>query len=454
MAGGFDLVVEGGTVVTARGRRRADVYVKDGRVAQVSEERLAAAARFDAGGLLVMPGMVDAHVHFMDPGDPEREDFPSASEAALRSGVTTVVEHTHAAPVRSAADLSQKVEHLRSRSLCDFALGAHAWPGRSGEIGGLLAAGAAFIKVFTCTTHGIPGHDRAALVAIFDEAAAAGAVCLVHCEDDALVAAAEERLRAAGRSDGGVIPEWRNRAAEQQAVAQVVEVAQQTGARVVIAHASNPDVIRLGAEARGRGARLAVETCPQYLTLLESEVLTEGAFRKFTPPARARNPEDLTAMWSAVRSGGVNFVSSDHAPSTRAQKEAGSIWDVHFGLPGVDTTFSVLLDAAAHDLLTYERVVELYSHAPARLYGLEGKGSLEPGADADLVVVDPTHAWTVEDAGIRSRAGWSPYSGRTLVGRSVATFLRGVLVMESGTVDAEPGLGRFVPARTQPQGIF
>src|ERR1700738_69097 len=397
LTGPFDLVVAAGTVVTPTGRRRADVYVKSGRVALVSEVEHPAAARFDATGLLVMPGMVDAHVHFMDPGDPEREDFPTASAAALRSGVTTVVEHTHGAPVRSAADLAAKVDHVRSRSRCDFALGAHAWPDGRGEITGLLSGGVAFIKAFTCTTHGIPGHDRAALTALFNEAAAAGGVCLVHCEDDAMVAAAEARRRAAGRSDGGVIPEWRHREAEERAVSMVAAVARETGARVVIAHASDPEVLRLVGQARRDGADLSVETCPQYLTLLESEVLTDGPFRKFTPPARARNGGELAAMWAEIASGRVDFVSSDHAPSTRAQKEAGSIWDVHFGLPGIDTTFSVLLDAAARNLISYEKVVELYSQAPARLYGLGAKGSLQQDADADIVVVDPAQQWQVTD---------------------------------------------------------
>jgi dihydroorotase len=177
-----------------------------------------------------------------------------------------------------------------------------------------------------------------------------------------------------------------------------------------------------------------VESCPQYLTLLEDEVLEHGPFRKFTPPARARDEGDLDAMWRALADGTIDLISSDHAPSTAAQKRAGSIWDVHFGLPGIDTTLSVLLDGAAAGWISYERVVAAYSEAPARIYGLKSKGRLEPGADADLVVVDPTQRWTVTDEDILSKAGWSPYSGRTFTGRAVRTYLRG----------EEPGTGRFV----------
>ena len=204
-------------------------------------------------------------------------------------------------------------------------------------------------------------------------------------------------------------------------------LARETGARAIAAHVSHAEAIDLL-------AGVLVESCPQYFTLLENEVLEHGAFRKFTPPARARNATDLDAMWGQLAEGEIDLISSDHAPSTPEQKRAGSIWDVHFGLPGIDTTFSVLLDGAAAGRITYERVVFAYSEAPARIYGLTSKGRLEPGADADLVVVDPTQRWTVADDDVLSKAGWSPYSGRTFTGRAVHTFLRG----------KEPSAGRFV----------
>jgi dihydroorotase (multifunctional complex type) len=434
----YDLGIEGGDVVTPGGRNRRNLYASAGRVAAVTEQREDARERIDADGLLVLPGMVDAHVHLMDPGDPTREDFPTGTAAAARAGVTAVIEHAHVAPVISAPELERKRAYLRDRSRIDFGLAAHAWPGREDEVAGVWRAGAAFVKAFTCTTHGLEGFDADALAALFERVAAAAAVCLVHCEDESLTAQAEARLRAEGREDGGIVPCWRTREAEHAALERTAGLARRTAARAVAAHVSH-------AEALEAAAGLTVETCPQYLTLCEREVHEKGAFRKFTPPARARSAGDLDAMWRALADGRIDYVSTDHAPSTPEQKREGSIWDVHFGLPGLDTTLAVLLDGAQAGRITYERIAEVYAEAPARLYGLwPSKGSLRPGADADVVLVDPEERWTVRDADVLSKAGWSPYAGRTLVGRAVRTYSRGRLAAVDGEVLAEPGAGRFL----------
>ena len=441
----FDLGIEGGELVTPTGRSRSNVYVRGGRVAEVTAASRPAAERVNAHGLLVMPGMVDAHVHFMDPGDPEREDFPAGSSAAARAGVTTVIEHTHGAPAIAAADLAAKREHLAGRSHVDFALAAHAWPDRLDEVPGVWAAGAAFVKAFTCTTHGVPGFDAAHLRELFLRTAACGARVLVHCEDESLTAYAERVLRQAGRSDPAVVPLWRSRAAEVVALSVMTTLSRLAGAPAVAAHVSHPDAVAVVARERAAGAPVAIECCPQYMRLLEAEVADHGAFRKFTPPARARDEADLHAMWDALAEGTIDLISSDHAPSTPEQKRAGSIWDVHFGLPGVDTTLSVLLDGAHAGRISYERVVAAYSEGPARLYGLHpAKGTLAPGADADVVLVDPHERWTVRDADVRSKAGWSPYAGQTLTGRAVRTYVRGTVAADRGRIVSPPGFGRFV----------
>lgn len=440
----FELGIEGGTLVTSAGRRRANVYVQGGRIAAISTRLEPSDERLSADGLLVMPGMVDTHVHLMDPSATDREDFPTGTAAAIVAGVTTIIEHAHGGPVRDAAELSAKVEYLRDRSHVDFGLAAHAWPDRLTEVAPLWQAGAAFFKVFTCTTHGVPGFDPGHLRTLFGELASVGAVCLVHNEEASLVDMAEAELRAAGRDDPAVIVAWRTREAELSALAVTSLLARTTGARVVMAHVSTAEGVEVVARERSRGAQLRIETCPQYLGLAEAEIIEKGPFRKFTPPARARSEADFESLWRALGPGGVDHISTDHAPSTRQQKLSGSIWDVHFGLPGIDTTLPFLLDAASHGRISYERVVELYAEAPARAYDLV-KGRLEVGSDADLILVDPTRSWSVRDEDIISKAAWSPLSGRTLRGGAIATILRGRLVARERKLLAAPGVGQFIP---------
>jgi dihydroorotase (multifunctional complex type) len=427
-----DLAVVGGIVVTSAGVERADVLVRDGRVVPF-ETAPPGVPRVDAAGLYVLPGMVDTHVHLMDPGPTEREDFPTGTAAAAARGVTTIVEHTHANPVRTPDDLLEKTRYLRGRSHVDHGLAAHVWPDRIDRIADLWRAGVTFFKVFTCTTHGVPAVAGDDLRRAFEAVADVDGVCLVHCEDEELTAGAEASLRAQGRDDPGVLIEWRSREAEATAVATVADLAARTGVRATIAHVSSPAVAGIVHEARRRGARLAAEACPQYLLLREDEVRREGALRKFTPPARNRDDADEGSMWRLLRAGVLTHVATDHAPSTRAQKGDGDIWHAPFGLPGLDTTLPLLLDAVLNGRLAWTDLVLRYAEMPARTYGLyPRKGGLHTGADADLVLVDPAATATLQDADVISKAGWTPYAGRRVRGAVVATYLRGELIAQSG----------------------
>ncbi len=443
----FDLAVRGGTVVTARGRARLDVYAAGGRIAALraaGAPGLDARQVVDASGHYVLPGMVDSHVHLMDPGDAAREDFPTGSGAAALQGVTTIVEHTHGWPVTTVERLREKVAHLEGRSYVDYGLAAHLWPEHLDQLAPLWAAGVTFFKIFTCDTHGIPALGADLLLDAFDGLAAVDGTCLVHCEDNAITAAAEARLRAAGRTDGWIVPEWRSRAAEEVAVTTVALLARLAGARVTVAHASTPDVLDAVADQAKRGAPVAAETCPQYLLLREEEVANLGPFRKFTPPARIRSDDEADRMWAAFNTGMVHHLSTDHAPASRDHKAAHSIWDAHFGLPGLDSTTPLMIDAALRGRTSLERVVTAYATAPARRYRLAGKGDVAEGRAADLAVVDPDVTWTLDDAMVHSKAGWTPYAGRQVRGRVVATVLGGRLVAQDGQLLDGERSGRFL----------
>jgi allantoinase len=442
-----DLAIVGGTVVTGAGAVRADVVVRRGRIAEVVREDgdVGAGTTIDADGLLVMPGMVDTHVHLMDPGPTEREDFPTGTAAAAARGVTTIVEHTHAHPVRDRDELAEKVAYLRGRSNVSFGLAAHVWPDRVDGLEAAWRGGVTFFKVFTCTTHGVPGIEGEDLGRALRTVAGFGGTCLVHAEDESLTEEAERGLRAEGRTDPGVLTEWRSRTAELEAVRAVADLAVETGARLTIAHVSSPPVAEAIVAARRRGADLAAEACPQYLLLEEDEVLEHGALRKFTPPARNRSTEEADAMWRLLADGTLTHVATDHAPSTMAQKLDGDIWESPFGLPGLDTTTRLLLDAAATGRLSWSDVVRRYAEEPAKRYGLwPAKGRLEHGADADLVLVDPSATVHLRDEDVISKAGWTPYAGRRTTGDVVRVLLGGEEIARDGVPRGER-TGRFLP---------
>jgi len=438
----FDLTVRGGTVVRPDGRSRVDVCVRDGKVAALIDDASSESADLvvDAGGAFVLPGMVDTHVHLMEPGDTTREDFPTGTSAASRQGVTTIIEHTHGWPLTDAGRFRDKREHLRDRSYVDFGLAAHIFPEHSHEIRELWHSGVAFFKIFTCATHGVPAVMPDTMLDVFQELADLDAACLIHCEDDLMTAHNERRLKSEGRIDPGVIPEWRSREAELVAVGSTALLARVTGVRAAVAHVSNADVLDLVTRERSYGSPLVAETCPQYLYLKESGIHQHGPFRKFTPPARIRSKDDEDRMWAAFNDGTINHLSTDHAPSTPGQKNTGTIWDCHFGLPGLDTTVPLMLDAALTGRTSLERLVEAYAQRPAENYRLPGKGRLEVGYDADIVIVDPDVRSRIRNEDIVSRAGWTPYEGREVRGKVRSVFLRGNLLH-----DGAPPEGRFIP---------
>ena len=440
----FDCEIANATLLEPKGRYRGTIAISGERVVGILEEPSGNAARtIDAEGLVALPGMVDQHVHFMDPGDNAREDFIRGSSAAAVGGVTTVVEHTHSNPVLTAEDLREKREYLKDRSVIDFGLMAHVFPDTIKHVPDLWEDGVAIFKAFTCTTHGVPGLLPDDLLRLFRSLFEAGARGLVHCEDEFITEDNEERLHAALRKDYGVIPEWRSTEAELVAVNTVALLARLTGANITVAHASQPEVIDLVRRERELGATLSIESCPQYFYINSSEVREYGPTRKFTPPARDAPAGEL--MWKRLARGQIDLISTDHAPSTLDQKFASDIWGCPFGLPGVETTLTMLLDAVAEGKLTLQRLVQTYSEAPARLLGLyPRKGALRIGSDADVVLVDTEQEHVLSNDNIVSKAGWTPFDGRRVKGRAVMTMLRGQVVAENGKVTAEPGGGRFV----------
>ena len=442
-----DLAIINGLLVDSKSIYPGVLYVRKGKIAGITRDLEDHPAKvIEAHGLYILPGAIDGHVHMMDPGYPDREDFTTGTRAAARGGVTMVIDHHRTEPqVFGAKELLAKKDYLQTRSVVDFGLLGGLSLDNLGNLKGMWEAGALGFKGFTCELHGADALLSGNLMEILEEIRSFNGIALFHCEDDSLLKKKEEQLRREGRKDPGCIAEWRSPEAEELAVRTLLYAARKTGARVAVAHTSLPSLVCELAAARAQGHPIYTETCAQYLYLTEEDLKKQGPFAKFTPPPRKK--EEMEKMrWCAAR-GLIDMVNSDHCPYPYAEKEAGQedIWLAPFGIPGVETATLILLDLVSRGILTLQQIAYLRSERPAMIYGLTGrKGALRVGSDADLIFVDLKQKVTFDNAKVVSKCGWTPYHGREVTGDVVLTMVRGKVVMEGGKVIGDPGWGRFV----------
>ncbi len=442
-----DLAVINGLLVDSQSIYPGVLYIREGKIVGITQSLENHPPKvIDAHGLYILPGAIDGHVHMMDPGYTDREDFTTGTRAAARGGVTTVIDHHRTVPqVFGTKELLGKKEYLKTRSIVDFGLLAGLSLTNLKNLKGLWEAGALGFKGFTCELHEADALLSGNLMEILDEIRPFNGIALFHCEDDSLLKKKEEQLRKQGRKDPLSVAEWRSPEAEELAVRTLLYAARKTGARVAVAHTSLPSLVLELAAARAQGICIYTETCAQYLYLTEEDLKAKGPFAKFTPPPRKK--EEVEKMWWCAANGLIDMVNSDHCPYPYGDKEAGvqDIWLAPFGIPGVETAALILLDLVSQKLLTLQQVAYLRSERPAMIYGLTGqKGSLRVGCDADLILVDLKRKVVFDNAKVVSKCGWTPYHGREVTGDVVLTLVRGKIVMEEGKVIGEPGWGRFV----------
>jgi len=452
--------VRGGTVRTPDGLRAADVAVSAGTVAAVQPGAGPGAVEVDARGLLVLPGGVDAHVHSRDPGFPEKEDFTSLTAAAAAGGITTVVDMPNTVPaVESAAVFQDKAEQASSRAVVDFALWGLLGGSTSAEdVDGLLDAGAVGLKAFL--GYAIrrsnrqviyqPGADDADLepppdygtvARLAPDLARRGAPLSAHCEDPGVLRAFERPLERYAD-----LLAARPALAEAIAIAALGVVSQRTGLDVHVVHLSSALGLAAARDAGRAGARIVLETCPQYLWLTEEDAERLGPVAKMYPAIRTA--ADRAALREALRAGGIHRVGTDHAPHTDEEKSGRSLDGALPGSPGVETLYVSCLELARRfgDVAAAARWV---AEGPARTLGLyPRKGAVQPGADADLVLVDPEAETVVSSASMHSRQRHGALEGQRFGFAVRAVYSRGELVARDGEPVGQPGRGRLVrPAR-------
>jgi allantoinase len=451
----LDTVVRGGIVVRGDGRLRCDVGIVGGTIAVLATpDTLPQATReIDATGCYVVPGLVDSHFHCRAPGRPDREDFDSGTKAAAAGGVTTLFEMPIAEPPPTTPEtLEARMRLAEAQARID--VGFYLAPGdvRSPRVDETARRGAVAAKIVLHDPP--PGRESAFdglsitgngdLLQALEHVRDAGLVCAIHAEDQELI----DHFEAVQRAAGGKAPIHHARSrpavAEALAVARIGAINEHVGAPVHIVHVSSGLAVEYIRWFRARGQDMTAETTPAYLFASEAEVREFGPFVKINPPLRT--DEDRRALWAALEDGTLDMVVSDHAPFLPDEKEAGweDIWDVGSGIPGVELTGRFLWHEAFEGRVPLERVVAWCSEGPARRFGLAPhKGSIEVGADADLVVLDPRGAFVAEPDKLHSRSAGSlrHVFGRRFRGDIRLVLARGRTAFEQGVVKARPGDG-------------
>lgn len=443
----LDLVVRGGTIVGPDGSVRADLGVRDGRVVAVGEGLGPAAETVDADGLHVLPGLVDVHVHFREPGMTAKEDFGSGSAAAAAGGVTTVFDMPNTdPPVATAARWREKRALVEPKAHVDFGLYGVVAQDNEHELPMMAAEGAMGLKLFMGQTTGDnPCPDDGVIFTAFRIAAAHGLTVGAHAENDPVLQRLKRELRASGRTDPRAHLESRPPFVEAEAVTRAATLAAAAGNRLHIHHVSTREGLERVVEARRRGTRITCEALVAHLLLDDAAYDVHGNLVQLNPPIRER--EHVEALWAGVADGSIDCVATDHAPHTAEEQSREDVWSAFGGFIGVETMLPLLLTQVAAGRLTLERLVALTCARPAAAYGVyPRKGSLALGADADFVLVDVARRHRLAGALLHSAHPVTPYEGWDVTGLPVATYLRGRCVARDGKITSEPR-GRLVRRR-------
>jgi len=443
-----DLVIRDGTIVTHDGLLSADVAIADGRIAAIGPELTGGSESVDASGLVVMPALIDVHLHFNEPGRTEWEGAQTGSRALAAGGGTVFFDMPlNSTPCTvNAREFDRKRQALEAVSITDFGLWGGLVPGSVGEMAELAARGAVGFKAFMCDS-GLPEFPRADDITLLDgmrEAARLGLPIAVHAESESLTRGYSARTTA---RDARAFLESRPVICELEAIERALLFASDTGVALHIVHVSSGRGVALAAKARAGGVDVSIETCPHYLFFTEDDLERLGTVAKCAPPLRGAG--ECEALWQHVTSGSVDIIASDHSPTEPARK-AGDFFQAWGGIAGVQSTLPILLDRGHHArALPLERIATLVATTPAQRFRIAGKGSIRIGNDADLVLVDPNQSLTLRTEDLQQRHKISPYIGVTFRGTLRRTLRRGETIFADDRITART-TGRFVrPADTR-----
>lgn len=426
-----DLIIKNGQLVTPSGIHHGEVVCKDGKIVALNTHGWHADQVIDAQGLHVLPGVIDSQVHFREPGLEHKETLEAGSRGAVLGGVTGVFEMPNTHPLTlDADDLGDKLQRMEERAWCNYAF----YMGGSADNVDQLAAleqlpGCAGVKVFMGSSFGSLLADEDELL---EKILLAGKRRMaVHAEDEQRLRARKETICQSGNVEDH--PNWRDVESALNATRRILRLAEKTGRRLHLLHITSAEEMALLAQHK---SRVTVEVTPHHLTMEAPDCYQRlGSLAQMNPPVRSRRHQD--ALWQGIRDGVVDVIGSDHAPHTLEEKARP--WpESPSGMTGVQTLLPVMLNHMNEGRLSLQRLVDLTSAGPARIFGLEGKGRIALGFDADLTLVDLSAKRQISNDWIASVAGWSPYDGMDVTGWPIATVIGGHCVMREDELLGAP----------------
>ncbi len=462
----FDLCIENGIMVTGDKEIKSTVYIKDEKIAAITEGPLSEGAKrtINAAGKYLFPGFIDPHVHSRDGGATYKEDFYHSTRAAAKGGITTILEMPNAVPAVINREAFQKQkDNLESKAYIDFGMwGLCLGRTNNHELKELRDSGVIGFKFFwgyainksnynlvynydKKDTSVIPPLSDGEIYTIFEEMAKIRKPLAIHAENAGLISELTERLNTADyENEYEALLAARPSVAEETIVKTAISFAGDTGARLHILHMSAGESVRLLREAKKEGLAVTGETAPHYLFLTNKDYKKIGNQMKGYPPVRYQ--EDQDALWQGLVDGTIDSMGSDHAPHTEEEKK-GSLFQIPAGMCAVETMVPLMLHGVSQGRITKTRLAKVLSENTAKLYGIyPEKGSLEIGTDADITIVDFTKEHTIRKNELYSISKVTAFDGFQTKGLPAATIVRGRVVMENGELTCEESKGRFIKA--------
>lgn len=447
-----DLVVKNALIVTNKAIQKGGLAVKDGKIVAIGQENYLpeAVETIDAGGNYLIPGGVDVHVHFRDPGLTYKEDFSTGSMAAAAGGITTIFDMPNVQPpTLNVENFEIKRKIAAEKSYVNYGIYAYL-VNNLDQIEPLIDAGAAAFKWDLSTFdwelpegYGLPDNNLA--LDIFRKIAGRDYVVTVHAEDMEIVQNLTDSFKRAGRDpkDFYTHVEARPDIVEISAINRTFVLAELSGCRVHITHLTSKKGLELIKRRRFEGLDVTADVGPAWFLFSADDYAKYGGAIRVIPAIRYK--EDSDALWEGLRTGEIEVLATDHAPHSHEEKFERSWWDTLPGTIGVQTSMPLMLDKINKGELTIERYVEMACESPSRIFGLyPRKGVINVGADADLVIVDMKKKWTITHDEMFSKTKYTPYNGWEITGKPVMTIVNGQVIMKDGKIVGKPGMAKMV----------